>query len=116
MNQANKTQINQPGVAKYFVCSRGERLPIGTKLRAIYRRREFEAHVDASGIVFEGNRYNNPSLAGIEAKRSHGAVGKAANTNGWTFWEYFDAVSGRWKSLDEWRKNESYRHVGTSRN
>jgi hypothetical protein len=115
VKQQKNTQINQAGAAKYFICSRGERLPIGTKLRAIYRRREFGARVDASGIVFEGKGYNNPSLAGIEAKRSHGAVGNAANTNGWTFWEYFDDITGHWRSLDDFRKDEGHSRE-TSRN
>lgn len=116
VNQAKRPAPIQPGVARYFVCSRGERLPIGTKLRASYRGRKFDAYIDHSGIVFEGTSYSNPSLAGIEAKKSHGAIGNAASTNGWTFWEYLDDVSGHWRSLDDFRKIDSGGHVELSRN
>ncbi|MGD0650618.1 MAG: hypothetical protein ABSA97_05705 [Verrucomicrobiia bacterium] len=116
VNQANKPAPIQLGAARYFVCSRGERLPVGILLRATYLRRKFEARVEPSGIVFEGKSYDNPSSAGIEAKKRDGATGNKASTNGWTFWEYLDEVSGHWRSLDDFRKNEGHEQIGLSRN
>ena len=96
-----------PAAARFFVTSRGERIPLG-KLRAVYgprgrQKHEFSAEVTSSGIKFLGQLYDNPSPAGIAAKESVGAEGAAASTNGWDFWEYFNASSGTWISIDTFR-------------
>ena len=72
-----------PGVPSVWRSARGERFPIGAKLRAKYLRHTFEANVTINGIEFNGNSYDNPSSAGIAAKESVGTVRKAASTNGW---------------------------------
>ena len=88
---------------KFWRSARGEKLPVGAKLRAKYLRKLFEAKVTASGIEFDGNVYDNPSSAGIAAKHAVGTRGKAANTNGWAFWEMLDPESKQWVSIDALR-------------
>lgn len=79
--------------------TRGERFPIGAKLRALYLRYTFEATVTTRGIEFNGKVYNNPSSAGIAAKESVGTTGDAANTNGWDFWKMLEPATNRWVSI-----------------
>ena len=83
--------------------TRGERFPIGAKLRAPYLHHTFEAIVTARGIEFNGKVYANPSSAGIAAKASVGTTGSAANTNGWDFWEMLEPATGRWVSINTLR-------------
>jgi hypothetical protein len=80
--------------------ARGEKFVVGTKLRATYRKNTFESVVTESGIEFDGEFYDNPSSAGIAAKKSVGISDAAASTNGWKFWEMLDPDSGRWISID----------------
>jgi len=104
---APKKEPALPSEARFFVTSRGEKIPLG-KLRAVYglrgqRKHEFSAEVTSLGIKFLGVLYDNPSPAGIAAKESVGAEGTAASTNGWDFWEYFNPASGSWVSIDTFR-------------
>lgn len=89
-----------PGIPAEWRSARGERFPIGAKLRAKYLRHEFEAKVTVNGIEFHDKTYDNPSSAGIAAKKSVGTVGNAANTNGWNFWEMQEPSTKRWISID----------------
>ena len=82
---------------------RGERFPIGAKLRARYLSHTFEANVTINGIEFNGKEYDNPSSAGSAAKESVGTVGNAARTNGWDFWEMLEPSTKRWVSIDTLR-------------
>ncbi|SRR6266540_123979 len=91
--------LPEPGPAVWR-SARGEKFPVGTKLRARYLSHTFEATVTTSGIEFNGRPYDNPSSAGIAAKESVGTRGKAASTNGWDFWEMQDPNSKRWVSID----------------
>jgi hypothetical protein len=93
---------NNQGTAWWFT-SRGERLPVGTKLRAIYNGHTYEAKVMTSGIFFESETFNSPSAAAIHAKNLEGLTGASANTNGWNFWEYYDEVNESWKPLSKLR-------------
>ena len=86
-----------------WVSARGERLPIGTKLRAKYLKRLLEAEVTADGIFFDGTTYDSPSSAGVAAKRAVGTTGRAASTNGWEFWEMNDPATRRWVPIDTMR-------------
>ena len=104
---ASKKEPAFPSAVRFFVTSRGEKIPLG-KLRAVYGLRgqlkhEFSAEVTAQGIKFLGELYDNPSPAGIAAKKSVGAKGNAASTNGWDFWEFFNPASDRWISIDTFR-------------
>jgi hypothetical protein len=82
--------------------ARGETLPIGAKLRAVYRGKTFSATVTSQGIDFNGHLYDSPSAAGIAAKEAAGTEGAAAATNGWTFWETLDS-NGRWIPINSFR-------------
>lgn len=66
------------------------------KLRAKYKGRNIRAHVLKSGIVvFEGKRYNSPSMAAAAVcKRS---------CNGWVFWKY-ERGPHEWIRLGELRR------------
>ena len=77
------------------------------ELRRSYKGREFSATIQKNGSV----RFNNricTSLSNAAAKARAIALGKNLNrppaTNGWTFWEYFDAGSRKWKSLAELKR------------
>ncbi len=95
--------IKLPAPPTEWRSARGERFPIGTKLRATYFDNRFEAAVTVRGIEFNGKTYNNPSSAGIAAKKSAGTVGTAANTNGWEFWEMLDPTTEQWVSINSLR-------------
>ena len=100
---ATKAASQGPGTPAEWRSARGERFPIGAKLRARYLRHAFEAIVTINGIEFNGKTYDNPSSAGIAAKESVGTVGKAASTNGWDFWEMLEPSTKRWVSIDTLR-------------
>lgn len=99
--------IKLPAPPTEWRSARGERFPIGAKLRARYLNHNFEAIVTASGIEFNGHTYNNPSSAGIAAKESVGTTGNSASTNGWDFWEILDSTMNRWVSIDVLRSKNS---------
>lgn len=88
----------------YWTSARGEKLLVGTKLRAKYLKHLFEAEVTQDGIRFNGTTYDNPSSAGVAAKHAVGTTGRAASTNGWEFWEMLDQSSRRWVPIDAARK------------
>jgi hypothetical protein len=100
---ATKAALQVPGLAAEWRSARGERFPIGAKLRARYLRHTFEANVTINGIEFNGKTYDNPSSAGIAAKKTVGTVGKAASTNGWDFWEMLEPSTKRWVSINTLR-------------
>lgn len=90
----------QPRVEpRYWTSARGEKLPIGLKLRATYLGKTVEAVIEKTGIQFAGKIYSSPSNAAIAAKRSLGAKGSAANQNGWDFWEYLSESTNEWHFL-----------------
>lgn len=71
-------------------------LPVGSELRATYKRREYVAYLDAEGrIELNGERYTSPSSAGSAI------TGKPID--GWHFWKYKNTES-RWVKIDELRK------------
>jgi hypothetical protein len=101
--------IKLPSPPTEWRSARGERFPIGAKLRARYLNHDFEAEITAKGIEFNGKTYNNPSSAGIAAKESVGTTGKSASTNGWDFWEMLDPSTGRWISINVLRSKSRTR-------
>lgn len=107
--EREKTKLT---LGRTYTTSRGVRLPL-VHLRAAYHRRgnpkthRFEADITPEGIKFDGKLFDDPSPAGIRAKELAGAVGAAASTNGWEFWEYFDESQGKWTSIDVFRKRAS---------
>ena len=83
--------------------ARGERLPVGLHLRAIFRDRRFEAVVTEDGILFDGKAYDSLSAAARAAKACAGVSEKAAQTNGWKFWEYLDVRRGNYELAERLR-------------
>jgi len=89
----------EPGNAGQWMTPRGEKFPVGTKLRARYNGEEFKAEVTRSGIAVEGETFTSPSAAAIHAKNLANVSGTSANTNGWKFWEFLDEAEQRWRSI-----------------
>jgi len=77
------------GVAEWF--GYGVGLPVGTQLRTTYKKVERLATVQPGGLELDGTLYPSLSSAAI------GVVGQ--NTNGWTFWRYYDQGSRSWKPM-----------------
>lgn len=94
----NSTASNSSFLAtsSLWKSSRGDTLPVGTKLKGIYLGKTFTAQVEPAGISFNGKLYNNLSPAAIAAKNLVGTKGKAANTNGRDFWKIQDPTTGKW--------------------
>lgn len=105
--QKEKPPIKSPNVEdqveKFWVADRGERFPVGLKLRASYYDQKFDAVIGEEGIFFSDKVFDSPSSAAIHAKRLAGTKGSSASTNGWTFWKYFDAKNERWFLIDNLR-------------
>jgi hypothetical protein len=90
-------------VEKFWVTVRGEKFPVGLKLRASYYDQKFDAVIGEKGILFSDEIFGSPSSAAANAKKSAGAKGSSISTNGWTFWEYLDVEKGRWFPVDKLR-------------
>ncbi|WP_411880645.1 hypothetical protein [Polaromonas sp. YR568] len=104
---SNTRVIAIPESLKVWRSARGEKFPVGIKLRSKYLSHSFEATVTSGGIEFNGRTYDNPSSAGIAAKQSVGTHGNSANTNGWNFWEMQDPETLQWTSIDVLRSQKN---------
>lgn len=82
---------------------RGDTLPVGATLQAEYLGKTFRATVEKKGIRFNGKVYDSPSAAGVAAKGQFGRTGRAASTDGRTFWKIQDPASGRWVAISTLR-------------
>lgn len=73
-------------------------LPVGLRLRKVFKGKEYTAVVERDGIHVAGiaQVFLSPSLAGVAVT--------GYNTNGWVFWEYLDERTQRWRPLDELRQ------------
>jgi hypothetical protein len=89
----------QPGFHQLWRSARGEFLPVGLQLRALYLGKTYTATITASGIEFNGDKYDSPSSAAVAVKEAAGRSGTSASTNGWDFWTAFDPKTSQWKSL-----------------
>ena len=81
-----------------FLYCRGGRIPNGTRLRAHYLARDYEAEVRGGKVWFNQKAYDSPSKAARAITKSQ--------ANGWKFWEYYDNESGRWRSLSHLREKQ----------
>jgi hypothetical protein len=72
-------------------------LPVGLRLRKVFKGQERRATVERHGIRIEGeNRvFLSPSLAAVKVT--------GYNTNGWLFWDYCDEQTQTWRPLDQFR-------------
>lgn len=72
-------------------------LSVGLRLRKVFKGQERHAAVSQEGICVEG-------VGGVFQSPSKAAVAVTGyNTNGWTFWDYWDEASQDWKPLDSLR-------------
>ncbi len=81
-----------PVLAKYIRRFRENR-----SLRAVHKGKAIKARVRRDGmIVFKGNKYTSPSVAGAVAVRRK-------SCNGWVFWKW-ERATGDWVVLNELRR------------
>lgn len=85
--------------------SRGDVLPVGTELQGSYKGKTFTARVERAGIQFNGKLFSDLSPAANAAKNLEGTKGKAANTNGRTFWKFQDPTTGQWVPVSVLRES-----------
>jgi len=68
-----------------------------------YKDVRLVATVDETGaVVFDGRAYDSPSAAGGAAKGS--VVGSPLATDGWRFWQFRDAQTGKLRPLSDLRE------------
>ena len=74
-------------------------LPMGLRLRKVFKGQERRARVERDGIHVEQENglFFSPSLAAVAVT--------GYNTNGWVFWEYCDERTQSWRPLDEFRRD-----------
>lgn len=84
--------------ASGFLYCRGGRIPNGTRLRAHYLARDYEAEIRNGKVWFNQKAYDSPSKAARAITKNQ--------ANGWRFWEYYDEESGLWRSLTHLRTKE----------
>lgn len=77
------------------------RVPHGSRLRARYRGREYNAQVLDGQVVWEGRRFESLSKAAVAVIQSTGS--SRGTENGWRFWEVEDPKSGEWKPATEYQ-------------
>lgn len=103
-----KTNGSEPNVGqnrRVFQAGRGWVLPAGLKLRSRYRGSVVEAEVTEAGIEYCGCLYQTVSAAATAVKELAGVRPPNSNTNGWVFWSYTDPATGRWRPLEDFRRN-----------
>ena len=94
-----ESPLGMSSLVQLWRSPRGEMFPVGLKLRAQYVGKTYNAKVTNQGIEFDGKKYDSPSAAAIAVKETAGKVGAGANTNGWQFWEMWDAKVMTWVSI-----------------
>jgi hypothetical protein len=77
--------------------TREAELSVGLRLRKVFKGQERNARIEQNGIRVEGigSVFQSPSLAAVAVT--------GYNTNGWTFWDYWDEKAEDWKPLDALR-------------
>jgi hypothetical protein len=76
----------------------GDELRVGEQLEGEDGGETHYALVEQTGIrwpIKDGKLYDSPSAAAVAVKNKRGLVGKAASTNGRTFWRVRDPSTGR---------------------
>jgi len=95
----NVPPTTTPPKSEVWRSPRGDTLPVGAILQAEYLGKTFRATVEKKGIRFGDKVYDSPSPAGAAAKGQLGRTGRAASTDGRTFWKIQDPNSGRWVTI-----------------
>lgn len=102
---ANGADADPGQSRRVFQAGRGWVLPSGLKLRSRYRGSVVEAEVTEAGIEYCGCLYQTVSAAATAVKELAGVRPPNSNTNGWVFWSYTDPATGRWRPLEDFRRN-----------
>src|SRR5712692_8481183 len=86
-----------PAANGAFFRAREAMLPVGLRLRKVFKGQEHRATVGQDGIRVEGinSLFMSPSLAAVAVT--------GYNTNGWVFWDYCDEQTQTWRPLDQFR-------------
>ena len=84
------------------VSSHAGSVPHGSRLRAHYKGRVYEAEVIDGRVHWNGSDYDSLSSAAVAVIRSTGS--SRTTENGWRFWEVL-CEDGRWTSAGDLRGN-----------
>ena len=74
----------------YLYC-RGGRIPNGTKLRATYLSRRYDAEIRGGKVWLNQRSFDSPSKAARSITKN--------SVNGWKWWEFYDAEAKQWREL-----------------
>src|SRR5713226_989084 len=99
LNLGEQPKVSPPAADGATFKTREASLPVGLRLRKVFKGQERRAAVEQHGIRLEGeNRvFLSPSLAAVAVT--------GYNTNGWTFWDYWDEKTQNWRPLDDLRRD-----------
>jgi hypothetical protein len=99
LNLGEPAKVSPPAADGAAFRTREASLPVGLRLRKLFKGQERRATVDQHGICIEGeNRvFLSPSLAAVAVT--------GYNTNGWSFWDYWDERTQNWRPLDDLRRD-----------
>lgn len=89
-NGATGTEAGIPWTSKKVT------FPHGTKFRAEYEGRIYNARVENGALVYNGVRYKSPSAAAAAVTEN--------SVNGWSFWECQKPGMTDWVKINELRK------------
>lgn len=104
----NRTKKQRQEVeTNFFVTPEGEYLPMGLAMIGSYHSEVFEAVVTDKGIKVAGlpQPFLNLSRAAVAVKKSRGAAGNSAQSNGWLFWRFRDTGTDKLTPMDAWRRH-----------
>lgn len=79
-----------PAEQGYLYC-RGGRIPNGTKLRATYLSRRYDAEIRGGKVWLNQRSFDSPSKAARSITKN--------SVNGWKWWEYYDTEAKEWREL-----------------
>ncbi len=77
------------------------RVPHGSRLRARYKGRQYDAQVLDGQVVWEGRRFESLSKAAVGVIQSTGS--SRGTENGWRFWEVEDPTTGEWRPATDYQ-------------
>ena len=88
---ASRSYVAEASGNRPLVCKGGS-IPHGTKLRARYKGRSWNAKVENGRIYLEGDLqpYHSPTDAAVSITKG--------NVNGWRFWQH-ETPAGKWEIL-----------------
>ena len=87
--------ISQPSANEPAWVCKGVAFPAGTKLRAVFKGKEYQGEVKDGAFLLDGVQHTSPSSAAYSVTQS--------SVNGWKFWECFRPGDTQWIEIDALR-------------